>query len=151
MAGRWRRCAWRCCRRQADACVARTAGRQPCIRRRSHSGKERRCASVTAVDRSPGQGVLGAEREDDVGRAAGCGPRKGRLMSVGTRTGRVTRRTHRAAALAAAARRAALAEKLGREFSPDAVGENGWTDLHWAAALDLRGWQGAGGAGDGGG
>ena len=34
---------------------------------------------------------------------------------------------------------AALAEKLGREFSPDAVGENGWTDLHWAAALDLPG------------
>ena len=37
------------------------------------------------------------------------------------------------------ARRAALAEKLGREFSPDAVGENGWTDLHWAAVLDLPG------------
>ena len=35
------------------------------------------------------------------------------------------------------ARREALAEKLGREFSPDAVGENGWTDLHWAAVLDL--------------
>ena len=37
------------------------------------------------------------------------------------------------------ARREALAEKLGRELSPDAVGENGWTDLHWAAALDLPG------------
>ena len=37
------------------------------------------------------------------------------------------------------ARRRALAEKLGREFSPDAVGENGWTDLHYAAALDLPG------------
>ena len=36
-------------------------------------------------------------------------------------------------------RRQALAEKLGREFSPEAVGENGWTDLHWAAALDLPG------------
>ena len=36
-------------------------------------------------------------------------------------------------------RRQALAEKLGREFSPDAVGENGWTDLHWAAALELPG------------
>ena len=36
-------------------------------------------------------------------------------------------------------RRQALAEKLGREFSPEAVGENGWTDLHYAAALDLPG------------
>ena len=37
------------------------------------------------------------------------------------------------------ARRQALAEKLGREFSPEAVGENGWTDLHYAAALELPG------------
>ena len=37
------------------------------------------------------------------------------------------------------ARRQALSEKLGREFSPEAVGENGWTDLHYAAALDLPG------------
>ena len=36
-------------------------------------------------------------------------------------------------------RQEALAEKLGREFSPEAVGENGWTDLHYAAALDLPG------------
>ena len=46
-----------------------------------------------------------------------------------------------AAALAAERQvpREALAEKLGREFSPEAVGENGWTDLHYAAALDLPG------------
>ena len=30
-----------------------------------------------------------------------------------------------------------LSERLGRELSPVAVDENGWTDLHWAAVLDL--------------
>ena len=34
-------------------------------------------------------------------------------------------------------RRQALAAQLGREFSPEIVGENGWTDLHYAAVLDL--------------
>ena len=32
-----------------------------------------------------------------------------------------------------------LAELLGRWFSPDASDENGWTDLHYAAALNLPG------------
>ena len=34
-------------------------------------------------------------------------------------------------------RRQSLAEKLGRQFSVRAVGSNGWTDLHYAAVLDL--------------
>ena len=32
-----------------------------------------------------------------------------------------------------------LAQRLGRNFSPDARDENGWTDLHYAAALNLPG------------
>ena len=47
------------------------------------------------------------------------------------------RRAEVAASAQRRARRQALAEKLGREFSPAAVWVNGWTDLHWAAALDL--------------
>ena len=35
--------------------------------------------------------------------------------------------------------RQALARQLGREFSPHAEAMNGWTDLHYAAALDLPG------------
>ena len=37
------------------------------------------------------------------------------------------------------ARRQALSATLGREFSPEAVYESGWTDMHYAAALDLPG------------
>ena len=46
-----------------------------------------------------------------------------------------------AAALAGerGARRQALSATLGREFSPEAVDESGWTDMHYAAALDLPG------------
>ena len=37
---------------------------------------------------------------------------------------------------------AELAVHLGRELSASAVDDNGWTDLHYAAALDWPAWPG---------